>query len=38
VTVHPSSILRSGDSASRAKAHEQFVSDLRRIFGMIPRS
>ena len=38
VTVHPSSILRSGDSAARARAHEQFVDDLRRIARLIPRS
>jgi uracil-DNA glycosylase family protein len=31
VTVHPSSILRSTDAASRARAYEQFVTDLRRI-------
>ena len=31
VTVHPSSILRSADEASRAHAYEQFVADLRRI-------
>jgi DNA polymerase len=31
VTVHPSSVLRSTDSASRARAYEQFVADLRRI-------
>ena len=33
VTVHPSSILRSTDAASRARAYEQFVADLRRIAG-----
>ena len=37
VTVHPSSILRSGDSAARARAHELFVDDLRRIARLIPR-
>jgi uracil-DNA glycosylase len=31
VTVHPSSILRSPDSESRAAAFAQFVDDLRRI-------
>jgi len=31
VTVHPSSILRSTDEASRARAYEQFVADLKRI-------
>jgi DNA polymerase len=31
VTVHPSSILRSTDAASRARAYKQFVADLRRI-------
>jgi uracil-DNA glycosylase family protein len=31
LTVHPSSILRAPDSAARAKARAQFVSDLRAI-------
>ncbi len=31
VTVHPSSILRSPDSAARAEARRQFVKDLRTI-------
>jgi DNA polymerase len=31
VTVHPSSILRAPDSASRAAARRQFVDDLRQI-------
>lgn len=31
VTVHPSSILRSPDSASRAAARKAFVADLRTI-------
>ena len=35
VTVHPSSILRSTDAASRARAYEQFVADLRRIAGWV---
>jgi len=29
VTVHPSSILRAPDSAARAEARKQFVSDLK---------
>jgi uracil-DNA glycosylase len=33
VTVHPSSILRSTDAASRARAYEEFLTDLRRIAG-----
>jgi uracil-DNA glycosylase len=36
VTVHPSSILRSGDATVRARAHKQFVADLRRIASLIP--
>ena len=35
VTVHPSSILRSTDAASRARAYERFVADLRRIAGWV---
>jgi uracil-DNA glycosylase len=35
VTVHPSSILRSTDAASRARAYEQFVADLRSIAGWV---
>jgi uracil-DNA glycosylase family protein len=35
VTVHPSSILRSTDAESRARAYEQFVADLRRIAGWV---
>jgi len=31
LTVHPSSILRAPDSASRAEARQQFVADLRSI-------
>jgi DNA polymerase len=31
LTVHPSSILRSPDSASRAEARRQFVADLKTI-------
>jgi DNA polymerase len=34
VTVHPSSILRSPDSETRATAFAQFVGDLRRIVQM----
>jgi uracil-DNA glycosylase len=29
VTVHPSSILRAGDSAGRAEARQAFVNDLK---------
>jgi uracil-DNA glycosylase family protein len=36
VTVHPSSILRSPDSDSRAAAFAQFVDDLRRIVRLGP--
>jgi uracil-DNA glycosylase family protein len=36
VTVHPSSILRSPDSESRAAAFAQFVGDLRRIVQLSP--
>jgi uracil-DNA glycosylase len=35
VTVHPSSILRAPDSASRAQARRQFVEDLRSIAAKI---
>jgi DNA polymerase len=35
VTVHPSSVLRSTDAASRARAYDQFVADLRRIAGWV---
>ena len=31
VTVHPSSILRAPDSASRASARRAFVNDLRQL-------
>jgi DNA polymerase len=31
VTVHPSSILRAGDTSARAAALKAFVADLRRI-------
>ena len=31
VTVHPSSILRAPDAASRAAARRQFVADLKKI-------
>jgi len=31
LTVHPSSILRAPDSASRHDARKQFVADLRKI-------
>lgn len=34
LTVHPSSILRAGDSESRAEARRQFVKDLRTIARM----
>jgi DNA polymerase len=34
VTVHPSSILRAPDSASRADARRQFIKDLRNIARM----
>lgn len=34
VTVHPSSILRAPDAASRAEARRQFVRDLRKIARM----
>jgi DNA polymerase len=37
VTVHPSSILRSGDAGSRAQAYKQFVGDLRRIAGWMAK-
>ena len=37
VTVHPSSILRAPDSASRAQARRQFVQDLRTIATRIAR-
>jgi uracil-DNA glycosylase family protein len=36
VTVHPSSILRSPDSESRAAAFAQFVDDLRHIVRLSP--
>ena len=36
VTVHPSSILRAPDSASRAGARAQFVADLRAIAKQVP--
>jgi uracil-DNA glycosylase len=36
VTVHPSSILRSPDSESRAAAFARFVDDLRRIVRLSP--
>lgn len=35
VTVHPSSILRAPDSASRAAARRQFIEDLRAIARMV---
>jgi DNA polymerase len=38
LTVHPSSILRAGDSASRAAARQQFVKDLRDIAKMARRA
>jgi DNA polymerase len=34
VTVHPSSILRAPDSASREAARKQFVKDLRLVARM----
>lgn len=37
LTVHPSSILRSADSAERAKALKAFVQDLRIIRGWAAR-
>jgi uracil-DNA glycosylase len=37
LTVHPSSILRAGDSESRAEARQQFVKDLRAILKMSRR-
>ena len=38
LTVHPSSILRAPDSAARALAREQFVSDLKSIARKLKRS
>jgi uracil-DNA glycosylase family protein len=35
VTVHPSSILRSPDSSSRASARKAFVDDLRAIAKLV---
>jgi uracil-DNA glycosylase len=35
LTVHPSSILRAPDSASRAEARAQFVRDLRAVVKML---
>jgi DNA polymerase len=37
LTVHPSSILRAPDSAARAVARGEFVSDLRSIARMVNR-
>jgi DNA polymerase len=37
LTVHPSSILRAPDSASRAAARAQFVADLRSIVDRLRR-
>jgi uracil-DNA glycosylase family protein len=37
LTVHPSSILRAPDSASRAEARQQFVDDLKAIARMLRR-
>jgi uracil-DNA glycosylase family protein len=37
LTVHPSSILRAPDSASRADARRQFVADLTAIARMLRR-
>ena len=37
LTVHPSSILRAPDSASRADARRQFVADLTTIARMLRR-
>jgi uracil-DNA glycosylase family protein len=37
LTVHPSSILRAPDSASRARARREFVGDLRAIAGHLAR-
>jgi hypothetical protein len=35
LTVHPSSILRAPDAASRAEARRQFIEDLRAIASRI---
>ena len=37
LTVHPSSILRAPDTAARAKARQQFVTDLRAIARKLDR-
>jgi DNA polymerase len=38
VTVHPSSILRASDSAARADARRQFVSDLKTFARKLKRT
>jgi DNA polymerase len=38
LTVHPSSILRAPDSAARAEAQRQFVSDLKTFARKLKRS
>jgi DNA polymerase len=37
LTVHPSSILRAPDSASRAEARRAFVNDLKAIAALVKR-
>ena len=36
VTVHPSSLLRAPDAASRAREYARFVSDMKAIARHIP--